>query len=179
MALCGVAVIGLMMVGSENDVAGSAMLGGTLNTQTTEPAGFLEADAGTGFGSSLMPTAFKMICALVIVLLLVYGCIYLLKRLSGQRHHGGGRNLLQVIETVHVAPKKTISLVRVAGRSVLVGVTENSMTALTELDQEETSAAIDMDSKTERSEAVGFKEILNNASTKLKEISLGKKRAVA
>jgi len=167
-----------MMVGSENDVAGSAILGGTPDVKSIEPADLATANTEIDFGSSLMPAAFKMVCALVIVLLLVYGCIYLLKRLSGQRRQGGGRNLLEVIETVHLAPKKTISLVRVAGRSVLVGVTDSSMTALTELDPEETSAATEMDPETERP-VVGFKEILNSASAKLKEISLGKKRAVA
>jgi flagellar protein FliO/FliZ len=85
----------------------------------------------------------RMVSALVIVIGCIYGGIFLLKRASGSRTSGSSKNkALEVLETAYVAPKKTVSLIRVADKSVLIGVTENGMSVLTELDSSQTAELI-------------------------------------
>jgi flagellar biogenesis protein FliO len=70
----------------------------------------------------------------------IYGGIYLLKKMMGRRYVGAQNQCnLEVLETIHIAPRKTITLLRVGERSVLVGSTESSMSMLTELDGTETT----------------------------------------
>lgn len=81
----------------------------------------------------------RMLSALIIVLFAIYAGVYLLRRLTGRRAGGfSGANALHVIQSASVGPKKSVALVRVADRSVLVGVTENQISILTELTEEET-----------------------------------------
>ncbi len=91
---------------------------------------------------SALPSLVRMTSALVIVIACIYGGIFLLRYFMGQRRGRNGQaKVLEVLETTSVAPKKTISLIRVADKSVLVGITESGMSLLTELSPEETAAA--------------------------------------
>jgi flagellar protein FliO/FliZ len=68
--------------------------------------------------------------SLVLVLALLGGLLWGLKRMqSGVRLSGGARQL-QVIEAVSVGPRQKIVLVRVGTREVLVGVSPTQLTAL-------------------------------------------------
>ncbi|MBN1211357.1 MAG: flagellar biosynthetic protein FliO [candidate division Zixibacteria bacterium] len=127
-------------------------------------------------GGSLALSTFRMISALVVVLVCIYLGVYLLKKLMGRRKIGSGRdNLLQVLETTYVGPKKTVSLVRVADRSVLIGVTDNQISILTELNAEETSAITDA---TDENESEGFNRLLKTACDRVKKLHLKRNRAV-
>lgn len=90
--------------------------------------------------TTVLPSMGKMISALVIVLACIYLGLALLKRLMGKgRTKSQGGDLLEVLETTYVAPKKIVSLIRVADKSVLIGVTDNQITVLTELDAVQTA----------------------------------------
>lgn len=68
--------------------------------------------------------------SLVLVLALLGGLLWGLKRMqSGVRLSGGARQL-QVIEAVSVGPRQKIVLVRLGTREVLVGVSPTQLTAL-------------------------------------------------
>jgi flagellar protein FliO/FliZ len=72
----------------------------------------------------------RFAASLVLVLCLLGGLLWALKRMqSGVRASGGVRQL-QVIEAVSVGPRQKIALVRVGGREVLVGVSPTQLTAL-------------------------------------------------
>jgi flagellar protein FliO/FliZ len=128
--------------------------------------------------SSGVPTGsiVKMVSALLIVILSIYFCVFLLKKFMS-RGYGGARKdrLLEVIESTYVGPKKTVSLVRVADRSVLIGVTDQSISVLTELDSEKTASLVSVDVQVE--ESAGFAGFLRSASARIKEI--GTKRNTA
>jgi flagellar biosynthetic protein FliO len=113
------------------------------------PNGQSSVGALTGDGLGASPTqsalgsVLKMLSALVLVIIAIYGGMYFLGKIIGKPR---GRRLgthLDVLETAFVGPKKSVSLVRVADRSVLVGVTENNISVLTELDQDETARIIE------------------------------------
>ncbi len=109
----------------------------------------------------------KMLIALAVVVVCIYVGIFLLKKLMAKRHTGhSGNSLLEVIETAYIDPKKSLSLVRVADKSVLIGVTDNQISVLTELDQQHTESMVQQLSRQQSSD--GFMSMLKSASDKLR-----------
>ena len=118
----------------------------------------------------------KMISALALVIVAVYGGLYLLRRLMGRRYGGAhGINTLEVLQTTYVGQHKAISLVKVGKRSVLVGVTDNQISTLTELDAEETDEILGQSAPAATGES--FSRVFSSAAEKLKMIGLKKKQA--
>ncbi len=106
---------------------------------------------------------FRMIMALVVVIICIYGGIWVLKKMTTRRHSGGRKAyMLEVLETAYIDPKKSLSLVRVADRSVLIGVTDNQISVLTELDTELTKAA--MEAASQGSQGESFSTMLKSAA---------------
>jgi flagellar protein FliO/FliZ len=68
--------------------------------------------------------------SLVLVLCLLGGLLWGLKRMQSGVRLGAGSRQLQVIEAVSVGPRQKIALVRVGNREVLVGVSPTQLTAL-------------------------------------------------
>ncbi len=116
---------------------------------------------------------FKMILALAVVIIAIYGGIYLLKRLTSRKHSSrSGTSLLEVLETAYIDPKKSLSLVRVANKSVLIGVTDNQISVLTELDPQLTTTALE--SAAHKAQTESFGQLLRSASSKLNVFGLKK-----
>jgi flagellar protein FliO/FliZ len=125
---------------------------------------------------SLMAAVAKMVSALAVVIAVVYGALYALRKLMGRKYAAnGGNGSLEVLETTYVGQHKTISLVRVGARSVLVGVTDQQISTLTELDADETEALTQEAERSAGSDS--FSRVLSNATGKLKLFGLKKKRA--
>jgi flagellar protein FliO/FliZ len=68
--------------------------------------------------------------SLLLVLGLLGGLLWGLKRMQSGIRPSGGERQLQVIEAVSVGPRQKIALVRVGSREVLVGVSPSQLTAL-------------------------------------------------
>lgn len=123
--------------------------------------------------TSAFPSLVRMISALVIVIVCIYLGLYLLKRMMGKRYTGGGRNdLLEIMGTICVAPKKSVSLIRVADKSVLVGMTDSQISVLTELDAGKTAeiTAVYKDDK----EKDRFSDVIKSASDRIRNIGARK-----
>ncbi len=134
----------------------------TTDTAATSAPAYQPMVDTAGATSSIL----KMVMALVIVIICIYAGIWLLKKLTARRH-GGNRKafMLEVLETAYIDPKKSLSLVRVADKSVLIGVTDNQISVLTELDTELTKAA--MEAATHGSQGDSFSNMLKSATQKL------------
>jgi flagellar protein FliO/FliZ len=125
---------------------------------------------------SVVAAIAKMISALAVVIAVVYGALYLLRKLMGRRYGGANGGSLEVLQTTYVGPHKAISLVRVGRRSVLVGVTDNQISTLTELDSDETDEIVaQVDCRTAKTES--FSRVFAGAVDKLKMVGLKKKQA--
>ena len=84
---------------------------------------------------SLLATVFNVVMALGLVVVLLYAFVYLLKKIGlGQGSSAG--SMIKVLETKMVAPKKYIAIVEIADKILSVGITEQSINLLTELDVE-------------------------------------------
>ncbi|MEA2641376.1 MAG: Flagellar biosynthesis protein FliO [Chloroflexota bacterium] len=70
---------------------------------------------------------------LVIVLALAYGSLALLKRYTMGDTHRTGHGTLQVLESVTLAPNRSVYVIRVGDERLVVGVTPTQLTTLSTL----------------------------------------------
>lgn len=165
-----IALIGVLVVNTDRATAvRTASAGATDRVQRAETAAGEETP---GFFSSVMPSLLRLASALVIVVAAIYLGVYGLKKMMGKKYSGNRQlNLLEVLETTYIAPKKSVSLVRVADKAVLVGMSDSQITVLTELDTEETKRVLASLSSVEV-EPDAFRTVFKAASKKIKEFTL-------
>ena len=73
----------------------------------------------------------RMVSALVLVLALIGGLVVLVRRFSGTRFCAPvSAQIVQVLGSGYVGPRKTISLVSVAGEFLIVGMTPTDLVSL-------------------------------------------------
>lgn len=167
-----VALIGLTMIKVDPAGAVNAKALGQTALQADEAAPPVAGGEQPGVASAVA----KMISALALVILVAYGALYGLKKLMNRRYGGGGRNdSLEVLQSTFVGPHKQVSLVRVGQRSVLIGITEQQITTLTELDVEETEEFLGQVAP--EAPAESFASRLTQATSKMKVFGLKKKQA--
>lgn len=104
-------------------------------------------------------TAISFIFKLVIVLGLAYATILGLKKFSGMRGIAGpGQHHIRVLENSSIGPNKSLHLVEIGSRKLLVASTPNQVNLLAELDE---SDLPEVDPVQPSSSPVGFKEQLS------------------
>lgn len=168
--IVGVAVVGLFFINT-----------GRATANIAKPVAAMADAAGTsetGLGQTVVPSLLKMASALIVVVFCIYGSVFLLKKGFGRKlSHNRRNSALELLETTYVGPKKSISLVRVGDKSVLVGVTDHQISVLTELDAEATKAVLACD--VEEAQPAKFKDLLTTASQKIREFTgKGNKAAI-
>lgn len=88
--------------------------------------------APSGEGVPYLSLMVKLGLGLALVILLAWGTVFLLKKSTlGQQFGAGGSNI-RVMERFYLGPKKAIYLVEIGGRPLALGVTDESITALTQ-----------------------------------------------
>jgi len=103
--------------------------------------------------------------SLVTVVLLIWGAVYAMRRLTGGRPSASRRSHIRVLDRTYLAPKKAIYIVQIGSRSLAVGVTDGQMAALTELDHSETTSAYP--SRTGDAEGSPFGRLLRDFRAKM------------
>jgi flagellar biosynthetic protein FliO len=172
-ALLGFVLITMQQSGEHASLfATPAMAAGTGDTLSTTPPAAPAYEGAVGKAVATV-SILKMILALAAVIACIYVGIFILKKMTGQKKiKGGGTSILEVIETAHLDPKKSLSLVRVADRSVLIGVTDSQITVLTEIDSDQTSELLTAAQKRPQEDAFGM--LLKSASDRFKGLSMRK-----
>ena len=80
----------------------------------------------------------RTILSLVLVIAFILGSLYLLKRMTGGGSVNKGNGaLIQVMATNFIGPKKAISIVKVAGEMLVLGITNTEITFLSKIDSPE------------------------------------------
>jgi flagellar biosynthetic protein FliO len=83
----------------------------------------------------------KMVLSLGAVLLLMYGLVYVLKRFVVPGAAGTHQEIpIDIIGRRALQPKKSVVVMKVAGKVLVVGMTEHSMQTLAELAEEDIPA---------------------------------------
>lgn len=116
----------------------------------------------------------KMVSALLIVIGMVYGALFLLRRVMGRKNgRNGNGEILEVLQTTFVGQHKAISLVKVANKSILVGVTDHQVSLLSELSAAETEEIL-ASTRPEKTEQESFAGMLAKSMTKIRQMGLAK-----
>ncbi len=122
---------------------------------------------------SLVGPMLKLILALVAVVGGIYGFLIVLRKMMGSKFSSNRDNrLLETLETTYIAQKKSVSLIRYGEKAVLVGVAENSISVLAELNSDETKKIISECAAGKRE--AGFKSVFAGAREKLKSFEMKK-----
>ncbi len=73
---------------------------------------------------------FRYALSIGLVLSLLIGLLWVLRRLKSMQKVSSKNNKLEILETINIGPRQKISLIRVGSQQVLVGITVNQFTAL-------------------------------------------------
>jgi len=79
----------------------------------------------------------RTLLSLFAVIALIWGAVQVMKRLSPESSGSGNRGQIRVLERAFLAPKRAVYVVQVGGKALALGVTDQQVTTLTELDLEE------------------------------------------
>lgn len=102
--------------------------------------------------------AMKMILALGVVLLMVWGLYRLAKGKLAFHPGGSRRKMIQIVDSQHVGVKKSIAMVKIPGSILVLGVGSESVNLLTQIDDPEVLR--DISTETTDRQTVSFKEQL-------------------
>ncbi len=156
---------------SGQNLTAAETLGTVMQDATPKPA------TGPLDTSSPIWAILKMLSALVLVIAALYGGLYLLKKMMTNRRFAASQDAaLEVLESAYVGPKKMLSLVRVGKKAVLVGVTDQQISLLTELDADETAVLLTPKPQGKPSESFGH--LFKRTTDKLRDMQAKKEPAV-
>ena len=92
----------------------------------------------------------KMVLSLGAVLLLMYGLVYVLKRFVAPGAAGAHQEIsIDIIGRRALQPKKSVVVMKVAGKVLVVGMTEHGMQTLAELAEEDLPSGDGVETGTE------------------------------
>ena len=93
----------------------------------------------------LLATALQMLVALAVMGGLLVLVLWISRRMQQYRFSGSAPNVMRVLETRHLAVKKSVTLLEIPGAVLVIGISDNEMCLLdkisdTQLVQEVTAA---------------------------------------
>jgi flagellar biogenesis protein FliO len=142
-----------------NDI-NSELNGSEAGQSSSVPSG----NSGTGWSAVL-----KMALGLAVVVVLIYLTVFLLKFINKSRTAEGLKfkkeiNLIKIIDSINIAPNKSITLVSVAGKMLILGVTDKGINFLSEIAPGKTKDVEEFLSEYSEadSEKPNFKNLLTN-----------------
>jgi flagellar biosynthetic protein FliO len=105
----------------------------------------------------------KLIGAMALILIVIYGSVWLMKKYSFGKMERGG-NLISIVERRHLTPKQVIYLVKVGEKHLLVGSSESGLTKISDV---EALALRPPQSQTATSPSSKFNQLLKQAKETL------------
>lgn len=113
--------------------------GGSGSPVTAETAAGTTATAAPLPGESIGTYVIRLTLSLILVVVLIYGAVYLFRRLAGARTAGSGmRNSIRILGHYYLGPRKALYLVEMVNRILVLGVTNTSIQLVTEIKDPET-----------------------------------------
>ena len=101
-----------------------------VSTPTPAPAAVGEGLAAPDFAGSLV----QMLFGLALVIALLFGCLWIIRRLSARR---GGAAAIQVLGAAAVGPRERVVLVELGEQVLVLGVAPGSVTRLHDMKRSE------------------------------------------
>lgn len=112
--------------------------------------------SGSGIGIFV-----RMILALVVIVALIYGVFWFIKRKSNIVTNDD--DYLRRVAAINVAPGKSVQVVTLIDKAYLIGVTDDSITLLGEIDDDELIKAMNLnaDKKSNTKKPATFSDVLD------------------
>ena len=88
------------------------------------------------FGPGIFSTIAKLVMSLVVVVGLIYLCVFLLKKISNKTLPNS-EQLIKVVSRSYLTPKQSLYIVKLGLKYAVLGVGENSVNLIKELSPEE------------------------------------------
>lgn len=85
----------------------------------------------------------KSLGMLCVVLAVLIGVLFMIKRLANSRGQGSDKNLIRMLSSFHVTPKERLLLMDVMGKKILIGVTQHNISRLAIFEDSEVPEAED------------------------------------
>ena len=82
----------------------------------------------------------RMGLSLLVVIFLIWGAVQLLRKFSPGGPISSGGTHIRVLDRAYIAPKKSIFIVQIGDKALALGISDQHMTTLTDLDLEDTLA---------------------------------------
>ncbi len=120
-------------------------------------------------------TAIKMFSALLLVLGIFLGSFYLLRRLMKRDLSSPGKKIIRIIDRNYIGVKKSVTLVEVPGKILVLGVTNDHISLLTQIEDPDSIEQI-KESNTNGA-PMNFSSHLSRLLTKVRDSRTGKKAA--
>ncbi len=115
---------------------------------------------------SIGSMVFRLVLTLGVVIAVILGTVWILRRLITRRWPGKLKERpIRVLDRVQLAPKRSLDVVAVGERIILLGVTEHGINFLTELSPEEKNSF-----HPEAAEQHGFKNTLTEAKGRMQQV---------
>jgi flagellar biogenesis protein FliO len=123
-----------------------------------------QTTAGSGIYSFL-----KVILGLAVIIILIYITVFILRFINKNRVNSSvrlkaGKNLIKVLDSANISANKSIQLVSVAGKMIIIGVTDNMINFLSEVAPGKTKDVDEFLQDTQEAEPVktNFKNMLSS-----------------
>ncbi len=94
----------------------------------------LSQESLAGAQLDLWPSLFKTAFMLCIVLIILVGFLFLLKKYLNHQAGGGGREHIKMLASHHLSQKERIVLIDVLGEKILIGVTAQGINCLAKIE---------------------------------------------
>ncbi len=131
----------------------------------TVSAGAVDPDSAKTAGMTepaiTFPEVLRVILVLGFVLFLIFAAIWVMKKYSPGMMRGTQSRAVKVLSTTYLGPKKSLHLIEVLDRILLVGMTENSVNSLAEFTKAEEIDQLKQQ-KPVKAPGGGFASVLSN-----------------
>lgn len=91
------------------------------------------AGAVPGFGELM----FKTLVLLGFIIILIYVILYLLRRFVYKKNYGTATKAVKVLQIVPLIAKKSLCVIKVVDRILVIGISESGISKLSEIDEPE------------------------------------------
>jgi flagellar protein FliO/FliZ len=121
------------------------------------------------YSPDLISTAIKMLTSLSIVLGGMFVTFYFMKKVLNRKISASGDKLIRVLANTYIGVKKNISLVEVPGALLVIGITNENISLLSKIDDQEILDRLKVNN--EETTQDSFSEHLSRLSKKIKSRS--------
>jgi flagellar biosynthetic protein FliO len=102
------------------------------STSTDDNKSDFDIDMGDDSDLGIREASIKLTFAVLMVIVLGWAAIYLSKKILPKLSSMSGKTI-QVVETVHLGPRKSVHLLKIGNKQILVGSTNDNITKLADI----------------------------------------------